>query len=213
MSFYCKECVKYYSSKNSLYNHNKKFHCNKTNNGLENQTCKFCKKVLSNYSSKWRHEKCCKAKAKIEKENEIRNKVIEEKEIKNKIMEEKAKILEEKRILLEEKNKNCKTIKYKYNYIYLVQEREFIKTEENIFKIGMTRRPNLERVNQYPKGSDLLIQIRCIDCITLEKELITIFKDKFIQRKDIGNEYFEGDSEIMIDLINDYRKKQLCSQN
>jgi hypothetical protein len=35
--------------------------------------------------------------------------------------------------------------------IYLLQEREFIKTKENILKVGMTTKLNHKRFNQYPK--------------------------------------------------------------
>ena len=47
------------------------------------------------------------------------------------------------------------------NYIYLLQEREFIKTKEHIYKVGMTKQENHERFNQYPKGSILLFQMIC----------------------------------------------------
>ena len=87
------------------------------------------------------------------------------------------------------------------NYIYLLQEREFIKTKEPIYKVGMTKKENHERFNQYPKGSVLLFQMICNDCKNIEKHLINIFKEKFIQRKDIGNEYFEGEYKNMIDII------------
>ena len=87
------------------------------------------------------------------------------------------------------------------NYIYLLQEREFTKTNENIYKIGMTQKDNLERFNQYPKGSLLLFQMICNDCKNIENCLIKIFKEKFIQRKDIGTEYFEGNYKSMIDII------------
>lgn len=87
------------------------------------------------------------------------------------------------------------------NYIYLLQEREFIRTNENIFKIGMTTKDNYKRFNQYPKGSILLFQIICDDCKKNESKIIKLMKEKFILRKDIGNEYFEGDYKSMIDLI------------
>lgn len=89
------------------------------------------------------------------------------------------------------------------NYIYLVKEREFIKTNENIYKIGRSKQENTKRFLQYPKGSELIIQARCIDCIKTEKILINIFKTKFIHRKDIGNEYFEGNDIIMQSIIHD----------
>jgi len=83
-------------------------------------------------------------------------------------------------------------------YVYLIQEREFIKTSENIFKIGKSKQENNKRINQYPKQSKLLLQIVCDNCDILEKELIISFKNKYNHRKDIGNEYFEGDFEDMI---------------
>jgi hypothetical protein len=89
------------------------------------------------------------------------------------------------------------------NYVYLLQEREFIKTNEKIYKIGMTTKPNHTRFNQYPKGSTLLFQIICNDCCSLEKQILSNFKSKFILRKDIGNEYFEGNFTEMIFIISD----------
>lgn len=87
------------------------------------------------------------------------------------------------------------------NYIYLLQEREFIKTNEKIYKVGMTQKENFERFNQYPKGSVLLFQIICHDCKNMEVQVIKQFKEKFIKRKDIGSEYFEGNYKSMIDII------------
>jgi hypothetical protein len=87
------------------------------------------------------------------------------------------------------------------NYIYLLQEREFIKTNEKIYKVGMTQKENFERFNQYPKGSVLLFQIICHDCKNMEVQVIKQFKEKFITRKDIGSEYFEGNYKSMIDII------------
>jgi hypothetical protein len=89
-------------------------------------------------------------------------------------------------------------------YIYLLQEREFIKTKENIYKIGKTTQLNHERFKCYPKGSKLLIQTICCNCHIFEKELIKLFKDKFIQRIDIGIEYFQGNYMDMILTIHQY---------
>jgi hypothetical protein len=91
-------------------------------------------------------------------------------------------------------------------YIYLLQEREFIKTNENIYKIGKTTQQNNERFKQYPKGSILLLQSICSDCHLIEKELIKLFKENFKQRNDIGTEYFEGDLSNMIHTIIDLIK-------
>lgn len=77
-------------------------------------------------------------------------------------------------------------------YIYLLQEREFIRTNEPIYKIGRTIQEHLKRFNQYPKGSKLILQQICDDCDKKERLLINMFKDKYIQIKDRGFEYFEG---------------------
>lgn len=97
------------------------------------------------------------------------------------------------------------------SYIYLLQEREFIKTNENIFKIGMTKRENTKRFNQYPKGSILLFQVICQNAHLVEKEIIKEYKTKFIQRNDIGNEYFQGNFEDMISLMYSIRNKYVLN--
>ena len=55
------------------------------------------------------------------------------------------------------------------NYIYLLHEREFVNAKQNIYKVGMTTKPNFIRFNQYPKGSILLCQLICNDCKSIEK--------------------------------------------
>ena len=86
-------------------------------------------------------------------------------------------------------------------YIYLLQEREFIKTDEPIYKIGMTCKENHIRFKQYPKGSILLFQMICSDCKVAERDIIKKFKKQFTLRDDIGSEYFHGDYNAMIDVI------------
>jgi hypothetical protein len=103
-------------------------------------------------------------------------------------------------------------------YIYLLQEREFIKTKETIYKIGKTKQNNNDRLKQYPKGSTLLLQIVCCNCDNSEKNLIKIFKNKYKHCKQIGNEYFDGDSDDMIkticnNIINDINVKLQSTVN
>lgn len=83
------------------------------------------------------------------------------------------------------------------NYVYILREREFIKTGENIYKIGKTKKDYLARFTKYPKGSNLLLFMPCINCDQLETVIINLFIDKYKQRKDIGKEYFEGDFKKM----------------
>lgn len=91
-------------------------------------------------------------------------------------------------------------------YIYLLQEREFIKLKENIYKIGKTKQENLKRISNYANGSILICQFKCKDCDKLEKKLITHFREKYELQKDIGNEYFKGNCNDMRDDIYNYIK-------
>ncbi len=94
------------------------------------------------------------------------------------------------------------------SYIYLIKTRESIKLNEPIYKIGRTSQIGLSRLNQYPKGSELLLHIKCPNCNELEKIISNEFKKKFTQHLDYGIEYFEGDCEQMIDIIIVLVKKQ-----
>jgi len=85
-------------------------------------------------------------------------------------------------------------------YIYLLQEREFIRLNEPIYKIGKTKQENLKRIQNYPNGTRLLLQIICNNCDNLEKELIQLFKSKYKIQTDIGKEYFKGNH---LDMIKD----------
>jgi hypothetical protein len=86
-------------------------------------------------------------------------------------------------------------------YIYILIEREFIKTGEPIYKIGKTKQENMKRFKQYPKGSILIEQIMCQNCDIMETDIMNIFKTKYIHRTDIGREYFQGDMKNMIYTI------------
>ena len=87
--------------------------------------------------------------------------------------------------------------------VYLLQEREFIKTKENIYKIGRSSRLIKERLKGYPKNSKLIFHKEVLNSRNIEKKIKTQFCEEFKQRKDIGSEYFEGD---IIQMIKLYKK-------
>ena len=90
-----------------------------------------------------------------------------------------------------------------YSCVYLVKEREFTKTNENIIKVGYSNQENLKRFKQYPKDSVLLCQVFTENGKLCESKILDEFKIKFKHRKDIGNEYFECDYILMRQIIND----------
>ena len=84
--------------------------------------------------------------------------------------------------------------------IYLLREREFVRLNEDVYKIGRSK--NIKtRMNGYPKGSDIELMIGCADSIQWEKELLEMFRKKYKQRKEFGAEYFEGNKLDMINII------------
>lgn len=84
-------------------------------------------------------------------------------------------------------------------YIYLIQEREFVRLEEEVYKLGRCS-DYYNRLRQYPKGSSviLIVNVDHLNVEDVEKKLIDKFKIMFEQCKDYGNEYFTGDVLEMI---------------
>lgn len=102
----------------------------------------------------------------------------------------------------------------KEGHIYILQEREFIKTGENIYKIGHTCQDNVQtRIKQYSKGSKLLYSDKITDVKECEKSLIKIFRSKYNWKKNYGNEYFEGDIDDMILEIAIFLTKKKVTNN
>ena len=192
----CKNCSFYTKYKRSLI-----VHLNKKKNPCQlskkNYICNLCGKEFikkDDYNKHMNRKTQCKPIIKFEN-NTTKN---EEEKYENLLQE-----IEQLKIENNNLKKNVMT--KELGYIYLIHEREFVNSYQDIYKIGKTRKENNKRFISYPKGSVLLFQIICTDCDNVEKELIDIFKDKFVQRKDIGTEYFQGDYQEMIDII--YNKK------
>ena len=81
---------------------------------------------------------------------------------------------------------------YVYEYVYMIHTREFKNSNQDIYKIGRTSQLNLKRVNSYPKGSKLHCQLRVANSYVVEKQIMHNFKKIFVQKLEIGLEYFEG---------------------
>lgn len=90
-----------------------------------------------------------------------------------------------------------------FEYVYLLKDRTAVRSNEEVYKIGKTKQSNLNRFKSYPKGINLLLMIKCVDCSLVEKKIMHLFKEKYIHNKDYGNEYFEGNPEEMAtDILN-----------
>jgi hypothetical protein len=149
-----------------------------------NISCEDCGKKVSDANSMNRHIRICKKKLK----NVIKNKEIDPDRQINNCFSNNTK-----------KTKPQQNGELKKVHIYLLQEREFIKLNQPIYKIGYTT-AGLKRFKNYPHDSDVLL-VKIFDNCNPEKELIALFKNIFRLCVEIGKEYFEGDKNHMMDLI------------
>lgn len=85
------------------------------------------------------------------------------------------------------------------HYVYLLANGEHIG--KSIYKIGKTTQRNLSRLSQYPKDSVLYVQMICFNCHELELKIIELFSKYFRRCYDLGNEYFEGKIDKMLELF------------
>lgn len=98
-------------------------------------------------------------------------------------------------------------------YIYLIQEREFIRCDNAIYKIGKTKQKPYKRMDAYPKGSLLFLTIVVDDCDTAEKDLIAIFKQHYRWEDRVGDEYFIGDPIAMMKDIIEYQRDHMSLES
>jgi len=210
----CLKCNKEFNYESEFIRHkNRKKDCNKQNN----YNCNICKKEF-NYESKLQEHKKTKKHIKNisnikienisnlksinygEKYNELKN---QNDELKNQNNE----LLEKFNLLEKLSNKESNNIEY----IYIIHERTFVKTNSNIYKIGKTK--NIKnRLNGYSKGSKLLFTIPCINSTIMEKIILKHLKENssYIQAKEYGNEYFICDlNNLMNDIYKIVKNKNL----
>lgn len=87
--------------------------------------------------------------------------------------------------------------------IYVLQTREFVSTNEDIYKIGRSNNIG-KRLYQYPNESKVFLIINTSNTKKIEADLIKIFTSKFINVRKIGSEYFKGNITEMIKTIKMY---------
>jgi hypothetical protein len=201
-NYECDLCNKRFINKQTLIRHKEKY-CKGYNEEIE--------KMIENKESFEKALNDLNTTSLIKKNS---NDLIEEKNnkilYKNKIIMNKLTELNEKKNLKVEKNQisepiyNKNTtiqneIKKVNGFIYILKEREFIKTNEDIYKIGKTSQKDvIDRIKQYPKNSLLYGYWIISDIDEFEKLLKSSFRIKFKNKKEIGTEYYEGNIDEMI---------------
>ena len=87
-------------------------------------------------------------------------------------------------------------------YIYIIREREFVRFNEPIYKLGRTINIH-NRMNGYPKESEIYLFEPVTNSKWYERELSRLFSEKYSRGRLrsgelIGKEYFIGDVNEMI---------------
>ena len=212
--FKCLKCNKEFKYDSEYNRHkNRKISCNESKKEYK---CEICKIEFVRPSHQKAHDKTKKHikninifnqeningdkinNLKIEYEKKINDLENENKKLKNKLYD--LNISYENKInLLKD---NCKEDKCNLEYIYILHERTFIQTNNNIYKIGRTTNINT-RLNGYTKGSKLLFTLPCKNSTNLETKILNYLKNnnKYYQCKEYGTEYFKCILDNLIDDI------------
>jgi hypothetical protein len=104
-------------------------------------------------------------------------------------------------------NKNTKDnnddikIKMTEGYVYIIRECDFVRLNENIYKIGRTAKINPEdRFQKYRKGTEIIGFFKVNDSIECENKIIKCFSNHNNIKKmgEYGKEYFQGNKKELL---------------
>ena len=86
--------------------------------------------------------------------------------------------------------------------IYIIWVREFKRAGRHVYKVGRTK-DIARRLKDYPKGSALVFFHICPpeSLENAEGEVLSKIGEAFLQRKEFGMEYFEGNLRSMIEVV------------
>ena len=172
--------------------------------------CKFkgCDSIFSHVSGRSRHEKSCKYSGKRTPQEggadvaEMQKRIKELQECNNKLSKE-VQILKND---VKSNSSEVKEVPTESGYIYLLRERESLRLNESVFKIGKTVQRTdrrVKRIEKYKKGSELVGVWRVKDpskTLGVESEIKSLFGVNFKRHGD-GHEYFIGDDNLMVEII------------
>ena len=209
--FSCGICLKSFENNYHLQRHlNGKKQCKPPDKDgrVDPFQCKFCEHTFANQSNLDRHLNVSKKTAcyilGTLKVSSVSNTVINNIEkIEQMVNENMTPILTPTPILkptpipqmITVNNTNTKC--HGFEYVYMIRLREFVRLNENTYKIGKTTRAPNERMGNYPKDSEVIVFIQVEDCHEMELRIMREFSKKFIRRADYGDEFFEGEVEEM----------------
>jgi len=218
--FNCNICNKNYSSKNSLYNHNNKYHNIKIiNKNSKSLTCDICNKIFNTRPAKSMHKKKCKTINNITKITEL-----ELEKIKLDLANKELQILQLK-LKLEKSNKIDNITLKKLNKILIerntkikhIQNTTNINTIINNYQlVGFGKEEINDTLTKHDKKIIMNAKYGCLEKLVeivhcgkynkFKNIIITNIKDNYMYKYDDKKGYFilSTKNEVLNSLI-DYR--------
>jgi hypothetical protein len=97
-------------------------------------------------------------------------------------------------------------------YLYLLKEREHIRCNDTVCKVGFTTNFG-SRMRAYPNGSSVIVSLRIQRDAGRQAERIALaaFERCFTLRRDIGTEYFDGDVADMAAMLISVASRFVCA--
>lgn len=84
--------------------------------------------------------------------------------------------------------------------LYILQTRHCIQMRIPVYKVGRASDAG-RRLQQYPKGSRLIVRLPVSHMLASERIMLAICNNNFVQRKDFGTEYFQGDICLIVGIL------------
>jgi len=179
---------------------------------LKKQAKDLKEKELQKIREEKEEKKLKEKELKIAQEEEKRKEKQALEDEKKKIKEEEKRKEKEAKEIREEEKKREKEIldeikDEEHNYIYCIREREFLRSGDDIFKVGKTTVHPFKRMKQYPNGSSIVLILKVFNCHIAEQELLKYLDKKFetaiVNNQRIGREYYKASEENIIQAIFD----------
>ena len=230
MVFYkCNKCNKEFNQKCNYMSHiNKKFSCISTNeekniiiykcdkcNKEFNQKCNYITHINRKISCDGIDSKNNQLLLKIKELENINKELIQDDIISKRENRALKELLNNKDIEIKDLYKNIYykikdndndiKIKMTEGYIYIIRECDFVRLNENIYKIGRTAKINPEdRFQKYRKGTEIIGFFKVNDSVECENKIIKCFSNhtNITKMKEYGKEYFKGDrNELLKEIL------------
>ena len=210
--YICNKCNKNFSRKQSYQAHiNRKYSCILTENFNTNLELEENNKQYEENNKELtdRIKKLEKDKDILKEENFTMKVQIKEKQDLLNYKDIEIKDLY-KNMNIKKNNNNDIKIKLVQEYVYIIRECDFVRLNEDIYKIGRTSKTNPEdRFQKYRKGTEIVAFFKVNNSIECENKMIKCFSNHINIKKmdEYCKEYFQGNrnellSEILKIVIN-----------